>query len=182
MNIQYFIGILINNPLIEALVIGIIVIIVSAFVGFIISTISSEKHHTFIKALVTGSIVGIIVFFLTGGTAGNLLKEEGSEVKPNKIIDEEVNLEATEISLEYKNNEQNNTFNIILDGQKIDTGSNWLENLKNRLKQYKKLKVIKVKNTKQVQNDIIEKDLKTLNENFNDIKIIFEGINENNEN
>ncbi len=174
MDIQYFIETLVNNPIVQAFVIGIIVIIISAFVGGIISVVAYQKHHTFIKAVITGSIVGLIVFFLTGGTTGRLLKDEGSEVEPDKIIDEEVNLEATEITLEYKNNEEQNTFDITLDGQNIDTEQNWLQNLKDRIKQYNNLKVLKVKNTGDVQADIIEKDLKKLNEELKDIKIVFE--------
>lgn len=161
-----------SSPAMQAIFTGVIVF-GSALLVAGVSALLPFTVPLWIKALSTGIVAGVVIFFLSGGASGNNPDEKGQETIP-EVIGEEININATEIDLNHKIDEENNTFTFILGGQEINM-DNWKEDLAQKLEQYTNLKTIVVTYSGEIPYHLYV-ELKELDENYEDIYIEFKDL------
>lgn len=161
-----------SAPWVQAVMTGGIVFLSALVIGGI-SVALPFTVPLWIKALSTGILAGVIIFFLSGGAGGGVEQLEGEETDPT-LIEEDINLSATELILEHEIDKEAKVFKFILGGQELNM-DNWMEDLEQKLEQYENLKMIIVKDSGKILHNFYVK-LKELNEKNDDIDIIFKDL------
>lgn len=156
------------GPLAQAVMVGGVVILSSLLVAGISAALPFTVP-VLAKAVATGIITGAVVFLLSNGSAGVGGAEEGEEQTPVEINEDVINLEASELELNYRIDTQEKTFTFILGNIELSR-DNWQEDLKSRLEVYPNLKTIIVNEPDKIPYNFIV-ELREFDEGNKDIVI-----------
>lgn len=159
-----------SGPLAQAFMVAGIVVAT----GLVVATVSAILPFTvpvMIQIVSTAVLSGVVVYALNSG--GEMGLNEGEEIPP--VVEEGaiIDLEATELPLEYQIEESKGTFTFLFGKQKLNM-NNWKNDFNQKIQQYPNLTTINVKNSNGIPHNywVELKEVADQNE-----EILFIGLN-----